>query len=136
MQKNTFDFTDHMNEHLPWCIIINQQTCSERKWILWKTCLEKHNIFFTVHKSYTISNFSYILSQLISSGNKYFLFAGGDGTLHHGGNLLIEHAGNKTSDIIIGLLPCGTGIRIILCLPISMVTLRLVTGGVVFTTKS
>src|SRR5688500_13555360 len=98
-----------MPEPLPWCIIINLNTCKERAWKRWQQKLDHNAIDYTSYSSDTISTLSLILSQLITSGHRHFLFAGGDGTLHHGGNLLIEHAGDKAKDITIGVLPCGTG---------------------------
>src|SRR5688500_15109979 len=98
-----------MTEALSWCIIVNLNTCRDRRWQRWQRRLDLHSIDYTVYSSYTISTVSHILLQLVSTGHRHFIFAGGDGTLHHGGNLLIEHAGEKAKEIIIGVLPCGTG---------------------------
>ena len=98
-----------MAELLPWCIIINLNTCKEHAWMKWQRKLDAHSIDYVVYSSYTISTVSHILSQLLVTGHSHFLFAGGDGTLHHGGNLILELAGNKSKDITIGVLPCGTG---------------------------
>lgn len=98
-----------MAKGLSWCIIVNLNTCKVSTWRRWQKKLDMHSIDYTVYSSYTISTVSHILSQLVSTGHRHFIFAGGDGTLHHGGNLLIEHAGEQAKELTIGVLPCGTG---------------------------
>jgi len=57
----------------------------------------------------SLEQVSNILTILLSEGNRHFLFAGGDGTIHHGGNLLLQLAGGSSRDLVIGALPSGSG---------------------------
>lgn len=92
-----------------WCIIVNLATCSDREWRHWQSVLEKNEIPYSAHLTNSIDAVTAILSTLLETGHRYFLFAGGDGTIHHGGNLLIQLAGEKSREITIGVLPSGTG---------------------------
>lgn len=93
----------------PWCIIVNLQTCNFRKWKKWQSLLDTNKIAYQLYFTHSISELSVLLDDLFVSNNKYYLFAGGDGTLHHGGNLLFHHAAGQSRELVIGLLPCGTG---------------------------
>jgi diacylglycerol kinase family enzyme len=97
-----------MNELSPWCVIVNLQTC-RRGWNRWKWFLRDHQIPHSFYKTKSIAETSQLLAGLIAGGNRYFLFVGGDGTIHHGGNLLLHHAGDGADELVIGVLPCGTG---------------------------
>jgi diacylglycerol kinase family enzyme len=50
-----------------------------------------------------------IIEEAYRSGERKFLFVGGDGTVHHGANLLLKTAGDKSYEVTMGVLPCGTG---------------------------
>ena len=93
----------------PWNIIINLSTCSAREWSKWKSLLERNHIPFAAHETASLDQVSSILSSLLKEGCQKYLFAGGDGTLHHGGNLLLKLAGEKSNQFTIGVLPSGTG---------------------------
>lgn len=93
----------------PWCIIVNLKTCNARAWKAWQKFLQENNVRVRFHFTQSISEVSNILADQISNGQKRFLFAGGDGSLHHGGNLLIHLAGDRSHEMIVGVLPCGTG---------------------------
>jgi diacylglycerol kinase (ATP) len=92
-----------------WSIIVNQSTCTEKEWQVWRSVFEGNNIPFKVHLTNSLDEASKILSFLLSEGNRHFLFAGGDGTIHHGGNLLLQLAGDHSRNLIIGALPGGSG---------------------------
>ena len=98
-----------MTSGQPWNIIINLSTCSTREWSKWQSLLERNKISFAAHQTESLDQVSVILSSLLEKGNQKFLFAGGDGTLHHGGNLLLRLAGEKSIHLMIGVLPSGTG---------------------------
>ena len=98
-----------MSSAFSWHVIVNLRTCKKAGWTKWKSRLETHHIKHTFHFSESISHLSDIISELLQNGERHFLFAGGDGTLHHGGNLLLDHAGPVANEIIIGVLPCGSG---------------------------
>jgi len=98
-----------MSADQPWCIIVNLSTCSDREWKHWQSVLEKNGIPYTAHLTASLDQVSGILSTLLEAGHRRFLFAGGDGTIHQGGNLLLRLAGDKSSLITIGVLPSGTG---------------------------
>jgi len=98
-----------MLPELPWCVIVNLQTCNFRKWKRWQSLLDANKISYQLYFTPTISELSILLNELLVSHNRYYLFAGGDGTLHHGGNLLLHHAAGRSHELVLGLLPCGTG---------------------------
>lgn len=92
-----------------WCIIVNKTTCFKSGWKKWQRLLDANDIQCSLYGTNSVNEFSDIIQKLVGSGNKYFLFVGGDGTIHHGGNLLLYHAAERAKDIVIGMLPCGTG---------------------------
>ncbi len=97
-----------MNEISPWCVIVNLKTCRQG-WNRWEWFLRAHQIPHSFYKTKSIAEASQLLASLFAGGHRYFLFVGGDGTIHHGGNLLIHHAGDRADELVIGVLPCGTG---------------------------
>ena len=98
-----------MADDLPWSIIVNLSTCSNSEWRHWQFFLKKNGVPYTAHLTDSVYAVRTVLSTLLETGQRCFLFAGGDGTIHHGGNLLIQLAGEKSSEITIGVLPSGTG---------------------------
>lgn len=91
-----------------WQIICNKTTCkSGRK--KWETFLLENNIPHKLYATSTVSEARSIMSVLYRDGHRHYLLMGGDGTVHHGGNILMELAGAKSPEITIGVLPCGTG---------------------------
>lgn len=93
----------------PWCVIVNLKTCKIAEWKKWQLLLDKEDIDYSLHLTESVSGLSDILHKLVNSGRNYYLFVGGDGTIHHGGNLLLHHAGARSGELVVGLLPCGTG---------------------------
>ncbi len=91
-----------------WHVIVNRQTCSSY-WKKWNTFLNQHQISFKDHHTYTLDELHGVLSTLYANGVKHFLFVGGDGTIHHCGNVLMQLAGSQAHELTIGVLPCGTG---------------------------
>ena len=69
----------------------------------------RHEISYTLHHTYSIEEAEKLLSGLYHLGKRHFLLVGGDGTIHHAVNILMQCAGHHSYDITIGLLPCGTG---------------------------
>ena len=64
---------------------------------------------YTAHLTDSIEQASAIQSVLLRAGKRHFLFVGGDGTVHHCGNLLLRLAGDQSGQLTIGVLPGGTG---------------------------
>ena len=104
-----FPFLSLMSEPPPWCIIVNLQTCRDKAWKQWQQLLVANNITHTFYFTKSIAELSDVLQHLLKNGHKNYLFAGGDGTLHQGGNLLLHHSGELSEQLMIGVLPCGTG---------------------------
>ncbi len=98
-----------MSQVQPWCIIVNRSACSAREWKNWQFLLEKNKITYTAYQTESLEQVSGILTTLFENGNRYFLFAGGDGTIHQCGNILLQIAGDKSNQVIIGVLPSGSG---------------------------
>ena len=92
-----------------WCIIVNLSTCSTREWKNWSLLLEKNSIPYMAYETNSVDQVSTILSKLLDIGHQQFLFAGGDGTIHQCGNLLLQLAGDKSQLLTIGVLPSGSG---------------------------
>lgn len=98
-----------MGKEPHWSVIINSKTCSVREWTRWQRLLDLNHISYSAFSTDSIELLSVTLSKLLEEGNLHFLFAGGDGTLHHGGNILIKLAGTKSNMITVGVLPSGSG---------------------------
>lgn len=71
--------------------------------------MEENYIPHLVFQTHSIDQLSDLVGDLLAKGHRYFLFVGGDGTIHQGGNFLIQHAKEISNEIVIGVLPCGTG---------------------------
>jgi len=97
-----------MSVNSPWCVITNLSTC-KTGWQGWKAKLESHGIPHSFHLTSSLEEVAAVIRHQLNQERNHFLFAGGDGTLHHGGNLLLQIAGEQSKNIIIGVLPCGTG---------------------------
>lgn len=91
-----------------WHVIVNRQTCFSG-WKKWNSFLNLHKISFQDHHTYSLEDLHQVLSSLYADGERHFLFVGGDGTIHHCGNTLMQLAGDDSKEITIGVLPCGTG---------------------------
>jgi diacylglycerol kinase (ATP) len=91
-----------------WHVLINRQTCSSG-WKKWNSFLDLHTISYQNHHTSSLEELHVVLSSLYAGGARHFLFAGGDGTIHHCGNTLMQLAGIDSNEITIGVLPCGTG---------------------------
>ncbi|MEO5905800.1 MAG: diacylglycerol kinase family protein [Saprospiraceae bacterium] len=97
-----------MSFNSPWCVIANLSTCS-KGWQKWKLKLETYGIPHSFHLTYSLEEVSAVIRHQLNQQRHHFLFAGGDGTLHHGGNLLLQLSGELSKKLIIGVLPCGSG---------------------------
>jgi len=93
----------------PWCVIVNLKTCNPRVWRTWQIKFDLHNLSYEAYLTDSIEALREIIELKLKEGHRYFLFAGGDGTLHHGGNILMQISKQESSEIVIGVLPCGTG---------------------------
>jgi len=69
----------------------------------------RNEISYTLHHSYSIEDAEKFLSDLYQNGKRHFLLVGGDGTIHHAVNILMQCAGHESYGVTIGVLPCGTG---------------------------
>jgi len=69
----------------------------------------RNEISYTLHHSYSIEDAEKYISELYQNGKRHFLLVGGDGTIHHAVNILMQCAGSESYGITIGVLPCGTG---------------------------
>ena len=107
-QAWNFPFLSRMSVKSPWCVIANLATC-KKGWQKWKSKLEVHGIPHSFHLTHSLDEVAAVIRHQLNQQRHHFLFAGGDGTLHHGGNILLQLAGEQPKNIIIGVLPCGTG---------------------------
>jgi diacylglycerol kinase family enzyme len=91
----------------PWCIIVNSNTC-KKEWNKWEKIIVKSKVHCTVYYTYSLEELEHQIKSTLDQGYRHYLFAGGDGTLHHGGNLLLKH-GDQLHELIFSVLSCGTG---------------------------
>ena len=91
-----------------WCIIVNRQTCTSG-WKNWETFLVHHDISYSLHHTDSIEEARQAITGFYENGSRHFLFVGGDGTIHHAVNILMQLSGHQSSEITFGVLPCGTG---------------------------
>ncbi len=91
-----------------WHVIVNRITC-KKGWKKWISFLEENAIAHTVHHTGSLEEVKQVIEQSFLVGNRRFLFVGGDGTVHHGVNLLLKISGDASREIILGVLPCGRG---------------------------
>ncbi len=91
-----------------WQVIINRQTCATG-WKKWHAFLEENGISSQLHHTYSIDEAYTTITSLYQQGHLHYLFVGGDGTIHHGVNKLMELSGDQSAAITMGVLPCGTG---------------------------
>ena len=91
-----------------WGVIVNRQTCASG-WKKWQSFLDKNSISYTLHHTYSVEEAYTAISTAYQQGQRHYLLVGGDGTVHHGGNILMELAGDQSHEVTIGVLPCGTG---------------------------
>lgn len=91
-----------------WHVIVNRQTCSSG-WKKWNSFLSQHQISFQDHHTHSLEEMKETLSGLYAKGIRHYLFVGGDGTIHHCGNTLMQLADTQSHEITVGVLPCGTG---------------------------
>ncbi len=91
-----------------WHIIINRTTCGNG-WKRWEAFLIQHAIPYVFHHTFTKEESKSVLSSLYAQGHRHYLLMGGDGTIHHGGNALLECSGADAPQLVVGVLPCGTG---------------------------
>jgi len=91
-----------------WCLIVNRITCKKglKKWL---SFLDENGIGYDLHPTRSLEEVKSVIESSFHAGNRRFLFVGGDGTVHHGGNILLKVSGNASREIIMGVLPCGTG---------------------------
>lgn len=91
-----------------YAVIVNRRTCKSG-WKEWAKFLDEQKIRYQLYHSFKIEDVTKMLDELYTQGQRKFLFAGGDGTIHHGVNILLKLAGSASYDITMGVLPCGTG---------------------------
>lgn len=91
-----------------WCVIINRQTCGGG-WKKWLALLDTYGISYNAVHTYSVEEVQGELAAVYKNGCRQFLFVGGDGTIHHGVNILMKLSGELSHEITFGVLPCGTG---------------------------
>ena len=95
-----------------WFVIVNPTSgngASKKKWPLIFKELTTQNISFnfeiTKHKNHAIE----IVKAAIKKGYTHFICVGGDGTLHTIVNGILSVNPSNLNDIILGIIPIGTG---------------------------
>jgi diacylglycerol kinase (ATP) len=95
-----------------WFVIVNPTSgngASKMKWPLIFKELTTQNIIFnfeiTKHKNHAIE----IVKTAIKKGYTHFICVGGDGTLHTIVNGILSVNPSNLNDIILGIIPIGTG---------------------------
>ena len=91
-----------------WLVIVNTITCKSG-WRRWKKFLDTHGIPHEIHQTKSLEEVKEVIEKSFAEGQRKYFFVGGDGTVHHGGNILLKTAGARSYEITIGVLACGTG---------------------------
>ena len=86
-----------------WAVIVNLITCTSG-WKKWEAFLKHHDISYVLHLTSSLEEPKQVLSDFYKYGYRNYLFVGGDGTIHHCGNILIELSGSQSHEITIGVL--------------------------------
>lgn len=91
-----------------WTVIINSTTCRHRskEWLEW---LSDQQINYQFYQTTSLSELHSVLEATYMNGNRRYLFVGGDGTMHQGVNCLMQISKEGAKELIVSLLPCGTG---------------------------
>jgi len=97
---------------IKWFVIVNPTAgngAAKKKWPKIKNELKKQQFSFeysiTEHKNHALD----LINEAVNNGFKKFICVGGDGTLHTIVNGLLHLNPNILSEIIIGIIPIGTG---------------------------
>lgn len=99
----------HINE---WLVIVNPNA-GKRKgrkdWPKIASKLEKHGINYQVEFTRERNHALALTSEKISEGYRKIIVVGGDGTLNEVANGILFQAHTRPEDILIGMIPVGTG---------------------------
>lgn len=95
-----------------WKIIANP-TAGGGKWFVKKVKIESHfrneQLDFSWHFPKSTTEVHSLIDSLLREGHRHFISAGGDGTLHHIVNAVMQQDVVATEEVKLGILPLGTG---------------------------
>jgi len=95
-----------------WFVIVNPYSgggVSKAKLCRISKCLKQNNILGNVYKTSLDKNAGNLASEAIQKGFKRILCIGGDGTVHNLVNGIFNQSKIDPSEIVVGLIPLGTG---------------------------
>ena len=95
-----------------WFIIVNPSSgggVSKAKLERISHCLKQNKILGNIYKTSPDKNAESLVGEAILKGFKRFICVGGDGTVHNLVNGVFKQSIVKPSEIIVGLIPVGTG---------------------------
>ena len=95
-----------------WYIIVNPSSgggISKKKLTKIRQCLKENNIFGRLNKTSPQVSAKSLVGKGIQQGFRRIICIGGDGTVHNLVNGILNQTNVNPKDIVIGLIPMGTG---------------------------
>ena len=95
-----------------WYIIVNPSSgggISKKKLTKISQCLKENNIFGRLNKTSPQVSAKSLVGKGIQQGFRRIICIGGDGTVHNLVNGILNQTGVNPKDIVVGLIPMGTG---------------------------
>ena len=95
-----------------WFIIVNPSSgggISNARLEQISQCLKQNNLLGNVYKTSIDKNAESLVGEAIRKGFKQIICVGGDGTVHNLINGVFNQSTVKASEIVVGLIPVGTG---------------------------
>ncbi|MFN4122590.1 MAG: diacylglycerol/lipid kinase family protein [Flavobacteriales bacterium] len=95
-----------------WFVVVNPNANSGKamkQWSEFSMGLERNKICYYAAITNHIDESNQKVKQAIEEGYRHFAVFGGDGTLHHFLNAIMQEDESKRKAITIGILPVGTG---------------------------
>ena len=95
-----------------WFIIVNPSSgggVSKAKLERISQCLKQNKIFGNIYETSLEKNAESLVGEAILKGFKHVICIGGDGTVHNLVNGIFNQSIVETSEIVVGLIPAGTG---------------------------
>lgn len=95
-----------------WFVLVNPNANSGKamkQWAKYSMSFERNKISYYAAITHHIDEANDKVKRAIEEGYRHFAVVGGDGTLHHFLNVIMQEDGRIRETLTIGILPVGTG---------------------------